>query len=163
MKSFQDAMTIAVANYHGSDPTFGSKLAVFAHCFGTRSVTEIKPEDVEIAIDHLVQRGRIYIRRTRNGVIAVPTGIALSPATLNRHISALGTMYNELRRLRITPRGFISPTKGVERNQSDTARTLQVTTEDIKRLIAACRLSLVSQQEPRCHYRNGLHHRLASG
>jgi len=141
MKSFQDAMTIAVANYHGADPSFVGKLAVFAQAFGDRCVTEIKPEDVEIAIDGLAQRGKLNIRRTRNGVKAVPTGKPLSPATLNRHISALGTMYRELRRLRITPRGFVSPTRGVERMQGDTARTLQVTVDDVKRLVAACRLS----------------------
>lgn len=140
-KSFQDAMQIAIANYQGADACYASRLAFFGEYFGSRDITDIKPDDIEDALDALAQRGKLKVKTTSDGIKMVPANKPLSPATINRHLAALGTMYRDLRRLRITPRGFVSPTRGVERQQGDTPRTLQVTVQDVQHLVAACRLS----------------------
>lgn len=140
-KSFDAAAEVAIANYQGSDPGYARKIGFFVEQFASRDVTDIKPEDVENALDELSRRGRINVRTTRDGVVYIQTGKPLAPATRNRYLSSLGTMYRDLRRLRVTPRGFVSPTKGVERESADNARTLSVTVQDVRRLVAACRLS----------------------
>jgi len=140
-KSFQDAMQIAIANYQGADPCYASRLAFFRDHFSGRDITNVKPEDIEDALDALAARGKLKVKTNRDGIQMVPANKPLSPATINRHLAALGTMYRDLRRLRITPRGFVSPTRGVERQQGDVPRTVQVTVKDVQNLVAACRLS----------------------
>lgn len=140
-KPFPDAMQIAIANYQGADACYASRLGFFAQHFGDRNVTDIKTEDIEDALDALAARGKLKVKTTSDGIKMVPANKPLSPATLNRHLAALGTMYRDLRRLRITPRGFVSPTRGVERQQGDAPRTVQVTVKDVQHLVAACRLS----------------------
>lgn len=140
-KPFEDAATVAVANYQGNDAGYAQRISFFVEQFRGRSVTGITAEDVENAMDTLAQRGKLLIRTTRNGVDYEQSDKPLSAATRNRYLSSLGTLYRELRRLRLTPRGFVSPTRGVERENADNARTLSVTVEDVRRLVAACRLS----------------------
>ncbi len=44
------------------------KLKFFIEIFGARCVTDIKPEDIEDALDKLAQRGKIKVLTTRNGL-----------------------------------------------------------------------------------------------
>ncbi len=141
MKSFKDAAQVALANHQGIDPNFGARLEYFIEAFDQKDVTLVTGADIEMALDQLAARGKLKVQRTKNGLVYIKTGLPLSPATINRYLNSLGSMYKELRRLRVTPRGFISPTKGVERPQGGTARTLEVSLDDVKNLIAACRLS----------------------
>lgn len=140
-KSFKDAATIGIANYQGADTGYAQRMAFFIEQFDGLAVTAITPERVEMAMDALARRGRIMIRTTRAGLVHLQTDKPLSPATLNRYLSALGTLFRDLRRLRITPRGFVSPTRGVERSSGDNARTVAVSVDDVRRLVAACRLT----------------------
>lgn len=140
-KSFAAAAQVAIANYQGADASYASKIGFFIDQLGHKPVTAVTPEDIELALDALTQRGKLATRTTRDGVIFLATHKPLAPATRNRYLSSLGTLYRDLRRHRITPRGFVSPTKGVEREATDNGRTLSVTVEDVKRLVAACRLS----------------------
>jgi len=141
MNSFKDAAQIAIANHQGIDPNLATRLAFFAEAFDQKDVTLVTGADIELALDQLAARGKLKVQRTKNGLVYIKTGLPLSPATINRYLNSLGSMYKGLRRLRVTPRGFISPTKGVERPQGGTARTLEVTLDDVKKLIVACRLS----------------------
>jgi integrase len=141
MKTFKDAAYIAIANHQGLDPNFAARLECFIEAFDQKDVALINGADIEDALDKLAARGKLKVHKTRDGLKYFQTGKPLSPATLNRYLNSLGTMYKELRRLRVTPRGFVSPTKGVERPSGGTPRTLDVTLDDVKKLIAACRLS----------------------
>lgn len=140
-KPFYEAVQVAIANNYGADPCYVSRLSFFADFFGQRCITTIKPDDIEDALERLVKRGKLKVKTTSQGIQMVPADKPLSPATLNRYLNALGTMYRDLRRLRVTPRGFVSPTRGVERSQGDTHRTVQVSVKDVQHLLAACRLS----------------------
>ncbi len=140
-KSFAAAAQAAIAIYQGSDASYASKIKFFIDQWGDKPVTEITQEDIELALDALSQRGKLATRTTRDGVIFLSTHKPLAPATRNRYLSSLGTLYRDLRRAHVTPRGFVSPTKGVEREPTDNGRTLSVTVEDVKRLVAVCRIS----------------------
>jgi integrase len=139
--AFKDAAAVAVSNYQGADTGYAKRIQFFIGQFGDRDVTSITPEIVETALDALAARGKLQVLKTKSGVIYKPTGQPLSGASRNRYLSSLGTLYRDLRRLRITPRGFVSPTRGVERESGDNARSVNVTVEDVRRLVAACRLS----------------------
>jgi integrase len=141
IKTFESAAEVAIANYQGSDSGYPRKIQFFIDHLGNKPIDSVTPEDIELALDALCQRGKLATRTTRQGVVFLPTNKPLSPATRNRYLSSLGTLYRDLRRLRITPRGFVSPTKGVEREATNNGRTLNVTVDEVKRLVAACRLS----------------------
>lgn len=139
--TFEHAAQVAIANYAGKDPSFASRIRFFADYFGQREVDQILAEDIEDALDALAQRGKIHIKTTRQGVEHRASGKPLAPATRNRYLAALGSMYRILRTLRLLPRGFVSPTRGVEREMGDNSRTVSVTVDDVRRLVAACRLT----------------------
>ncbi len=103
---FESAAEVAIANYQGSDPGYASKIRFFVEQFADRDLTDIKPEDVENALDVLSQRGKIATRTTKDGVVFIQTGKPLAPATRNRYLSSLGTRLcciNQLGMVCITP------------------------------------------------------------
>lgn len=140
-RPFNVVARIAIDQYCGADSCFGNRIQFFIDQFGDLDVTAITTETVELAMDELVRRGKTKVMRTRDGVKIVPTGKPLSPASRNRYLSSLGTLFRDMRRLRLTPRGFVSPTRGAEREPGDNSRRVDVTLADVHRLIAACRLS----------------------
>jgi len=139
--SFADLASAIVASYAGRDPTFAARVDFWVNFFQDKDITTITTEDVEDGIDALVKRGKIKVLTTAEGVTKTLTGQPLSPATVNRHVACLGTVFKELRRRRLLPRGFVSPMRGVSRMEEGPGRTLSVTLDDVKRLIAACRVS----------------------
>ena len=140
-QSFSDMAQAIVASYTGRDPSFAARVDYWVNFFGHTDITTITTDDVEDGIDALVKRGKIKVLTTSSGVTKTLTGEPLAPSTINRHVACLGTVFKELRRKRLLPRGFNSPMRGVSRMEEGPGRTLSVTNDDVKRLIAACRVS----------------------
>lgn len=139
--SFTDLASAILASYSGRDPSFSARVGYWSEFFGDADVTMITTDDVEDGIDALIKRGKIRVLTTSTGITKEFTGEPLSNATINRHVACLGTIFKELKRRRLLPRGFISPMRGVSRMEEGTGRTLTVSTDDVKRLVAACRVS----------------------
>lgn len=140
-KSFIDLAQAVVAAYSGRDPSFSTRVQFWIDQFGNRDISSLTTDDIEDGIDALVRRGKLKVITFRGVSSTVPTGRPLSNSSVNRHVSALGTVFKELRRLRLLPRGFSNPMRGVGRQPEGAGRTLNVTVEDVKRLVAACRVS----------------------
>jgi integrase len=146
--SFSDLAQVVIAAYTGRDPSFPKRLQFWIEHFAHRNVIELKTDDIEDGVDALIQRGKRRARTTRDpkkpakGIsTVVTTGEQLSPTTINRYVATLGTMFKDLRRMRLLPRGFVNPIRGVQRQPEGPGRTLNVTVDDVMRLIAACRVS----------------------
>ena len=139
--TFSDMALAVVSSYSGRDPSFPTRVDFWVNFFGNKDVCTITTDDVEDGIDALIKRGKIKVQTTRSGVTRTLTGESLSPSTVNRHIACLGTIFKELKRRRLLPRGFNSPMRGVVRMEEGAGRTLTVSVKDVKRLIAACRVS----------------------
>lgn len=138
---FKTAAEAVVASYTGRDDAFGSRLAWWITFFEDKDLVDISSSDIEDGIDLLVSKPRMTSRTTKGGV--VPTALAkpISASTVNRYVSSLGTMFKELRRRRLLPRGYVSPMRGVGRLEEGEGRTLSVTVKDVFRLVAMCRVS----------------------
>lgn len=146
--SFSDLAKVVIAAYSGRDPSFPKRLQFWIDHFAQRNVNELTTDDIEDGVDALIRRGKRRAHTTRNPIkpstgisTIIPTGERLSPTTVNRYIATLGTMFKDLRRMRLLPRGFVNPIRGVQRQPEGPGRTLNVTVDDVKRLIDACRVS----------------------
>lgn len=101
-----------------------------------------------------MDRNAIALRRWRDDLGDIPAwnlsteqitavgdallGAGYKPAYVNRQISALGTAYKWAIRQRLTPRGFRSPTLGVQRH-TEAPRRVEVAREDIERLLTGAK------------------------
>ena len=139
--SFSDMAQAIVASYTGRDRTFAARVDYWVNFFDHKDITTITTNDIEDGIDALIKRGKIKVLTTTSGVTKTLTGKPLSPSTVNRHVTCLGTVFKELKRKRLLPRGFVSPMRGVSRMEEGAGRTLTVSIDDVKRLVAACLVS----------------------
>jgi integrase len=142
---FRPLAEAVIASYNGRDGGFPNRLQFWIDRFGERDITTLTTDDIEDGIDALYTRGKLKPMTSLQGgqrvTTVVPAGRPLSPSTVNRYVACLGTMFKDLRRMRLLPRGFSSPMRGVGRQAEGPGRFLTVSLDDVKRLIAACRIS----------------------
>lgn len=140
--SFKTMADAVVAAYSGRDSAFVPRVQFWINLWGDKDVASLTTEDVEDGIDILAKKPKTLTRTTRAGVVSVTSpGKTISPATVNRYVATLGTVFKDARRMRLTPRGFVSPSRGAERMPEGPGRTLTVSVDDVRRLLAACRVS----------------------
>jgi len=135
-----------MASYIGRDEAIVSRLRYWRDRdrFGDRPAHEISIDDVEDALADLAAHGqrRVYMGRDPDGARRFkPSGKPMAETTLNRYLTTLGSLYKWARKRRLLPRGFVSPTRGVERNPENNARIRYLTDEERERLLAVCRVS----------------------
>jgi integrase len=148
VNGFTDLAQAVIAAYSGRDSSFPSRLQFWIDHFGCQDISAITSDDIEDGIDSLISRGKLQVLVKRTGenkrkcsASLISTGKPLSPSTVNRYVACLGTMFKDLRRMRLLPRGFVSPMRDVARQQEGAGRTVNVTVADVLRLVAACRVS----------------------
>lgn len=122
-----------VAAYRGRDPSLLTRLQFWRDRLGPVAIESIDADMVETELAYLVDRGALKFVR---GQGIVKADRPLSPATLNRHIVALGSVMTFARRRRLLPRGYVSPIAGVEKHRESEGRLLYLTEEQVERVIA---------------------------
>jgi integrase len=143
--TFSDGANAVIANYSGRDKAFPSRVQFWVNKFGDKDIAAVTRDDIEDAIDLLAQKKKQRnLTRKVNGKqvsVIVELDELVSGSTVNRHIAALGTVFKSLKKMRKLPRGFSNPCVKIERMEEGEGRTLSVTVDDVKRLVAACRIS----------------------
>lgn len=130
LKTLIDAF---VGSYQGRDPSLLTRLDFWRSRLGEMPIADIDADVVEAEMSYLAERGALrYIRGT--GII--PANRPLSPATLNRHLVALGSVLTYARKRRLLPRGHVSATRGVEKHRESEGRLIYLTEEQVERVIA---------------------------
>lgn len=92
------------------------RLRKWVEALGDKSAWAITSEELDICAEALRKSG-------------------LKPSTVNRDLSSLGSAYRWARAKRLTPRGFRSPTLGVQRMSED-IRRVEITPEQLAALKA---------------------------
>ena len=105
--------------------------------FGDCELTEVLPDDIDSALVVLAERGRLKVGP--NGQ-AVRAGKPLAPATINRYISQLGSVYRYARRLRLIPRTFVFPTANIEKLPEPVDPERYLRPEEVERLLATAKV-----------------------
>jgi integrase len=126
------------ASYRGRDPSLAARLRFWRSRLGDRDIASIDADAVDEEMVFLAQRGALKFLKGKG---IVPAGRPLSPATLNRHLVALGSVMTFARRRRLLPRTHVSPLHGVEKHRESDGRLLYLTTEQIERVIACASLA----------------------
>ncbi len=140
--SFKPMALAVVAAYSGRDLSFSARVQFWIDLWGDKDVASLTTEDVEDGIDLLAKKPKTVTRTTCDGIkFAASTDKTISAATVNRYVAAIGTVFKDARRMRLTPRGFVSPSRGAARMTEGPGRALTVTLDDVQRLLAACRVS----------------------
>ena len=93
------------------------RLRKWLRAFGDRSAWSLTSEELEAAAQAMVEHG-------------------YAPATANRDLSGLGSVYKWARDRRLSPRGFKSPTLSIRRFD-EPIRRVHVEREQVDRLLAA--------------------------
>ena len=139
IETLGDAIGVTKVLYQGKSNYLFANLDWWGRQLGLdRPLAGITPEDVDQGIGVLIETPVLRWKRNAGSVVG---GRAEVPATINRYIGSLATMYKLLRLHRRLPRSFVSPiVRGMKMPES-TGRTLQVTLADVQRLVDAARLS----------------------
>ena len=135
--NFND-LVLAILASKNVDPRLQTRYKYWAEIFGHKDPFSITLDDVESAMDALARRGKLQFV---TGKGFVNTGVPHAPGTINRYVGSLGSIYKEARRLRLTPRGFVTPTKGFQKGPENPGRIIKLSREQIDRIIDASRIS----------------------
>ncbi len=128
------AAFVAVRDY---DAATLSRLGFWSDEFGDRELVDITPDDVDAALVRLAERGRFKPARNGRAVLA---GKPLAPASINRYISQLGSVFKFARRLRGIPRTLVFPTTNIEKAPEPADPERYLRHEEVERLLAVAKV-----------------------
>jgi integrase len=118
------------------DPASLSRLGFWTDALGDKELVQITPEDMDAAFVKLAERGRLLGGKRPTKAAGAP----LAGSTINRYLSQAGSVFKHAKRLKLVPRTFISPTRGIERapERPDPDRYLRA--DEVERVIAVARV-----------------------
>jgi integrase len=135
-----------MASYTAADRSIGGRLDFWRRSLGARPAAAISADDVADALDALMQgSGRTFLGRDESGAPRFKPRGPIAGTTANRHLTSLGSVYKWARRRRLLPRGFVSPTRGVERFAAPNHRVRYLDDTERERLLAVCRVAAWSR------------------
>ncbi|MBL0141027.1 MAG: tyrosine-type recombinase/integrase [Betaproteobacteria bacterium] len=113
-----------------------SRLAFWTDALGNRELATLTPDDIDTALVRLAERGRLIGGKRDTAAAGKP----LAGSTVNRYLTQAGSIFKHARRLKLVPRAFASPTRGIERapERADPERYLRP--EEVERLVALSRV-----------------------
>ena len=114
-----------------------SRLVWWIDVLGEKELTAISEADIDAAMVKLAERGRL---RAGRGMTTKAIGKPLAGSTINRYLTQAGSIYKHAKRLKLVPRAFVAPTRGIERTleRPDPERYLRP--EEVERLLAVARV-----------------------
>lgn len=113
-----------------------SRLDFWTDVLGEKEIAAITAEDIDAALLALAERGRL----TAGKRPTARSGQPLAGSTINRYLTQAGSVFKHARRLRLVPRTFVAPTRGIERapERADPERYLRP--EEVERALAVARV-----------------------
>ncbi len=136
MALFSTVVEAFVAS-HELDRATLSRLAFWNEALGNMELATITADNIDTALLQLAERGRL------KGGRRIPTATAGKPlegSTINRYLSQAGSIFKHAKRLRLLPRAFVPPTRGIERAPERPDPERYFRPEEVGRLIAVARV-----------------------
>jgi integrase len=136
MPTLKDTVDGFVASREFDKATL-SRLAYWTDTLGERELAAITADEVDQAIVALAERGRVWAGRNR---AVRRTGRPLAGSSLNRYVGQLASVYRYARRLRLLPRTFVPPTRGIEKAPENAHHDRYLRPEQVEKILAVGRL-----------------------
>ena len=136
MALFREVVEAFIASHDELDSASLSRLAFCVDTFGDKEVATITPDDVDAALVKLAERGRLLGGKR----LTAAAGKPLAGSTVNRYLTQAGSVFKHARRLKLVPRAFVPPTRGIERapERADPERYFRP--EEVERLLAVAKV-----------------------
>lgn len=112
------------------------RLEFWNRALGEKEIAAITPEEVDGALLALAERGRMKGGKTPTTAAGMP----LAGATVNRYLTQAGSIFKHAKRMRLVPRHFISPTRGVERSPERPDPERYLRPEEVAAILAVARV-----------------------
>jgi len=122
-----------IASVHQPSGSLG-RIRYWVEQFGDVAIDSISEDDVDIAIGRLIKRGKLQ------GGIGIyssspPTGEPLKGSTVNRYVSTLASLFKYAKHLKLLPRSYIPPTKGVVKEPEPVDPDKYFRTDEVEKLV----------------------------
>jgi integrase len=114
-----------------------SRLAYWVDVLGDREIAAITADDIDIALVKLAERGRLKAGRR---MPTAASGKPLAGSTVNRYLTQAGSIFKHAKRLKLVPRSFIAPTRGIERTPERPDPERYLRPEEVERVLAVARV-----------------------
>lgn len=120
------------------DPDAGSltRLAFWVAVLGHQDVATTTPEDIDAALVKLAERGRLKGGKKPTASLGAP----LAGSTVNRYLSTAGSVFKHAKRLKLVPRAFVPPTRGVELAPEPADPERYFRPDEVERLLVVARV-----------------------
>ena len=113
-----------------------SRLAFLVDVLGEKEIAAITADDVDAVLLRLAERGRLKAGRRETERAGKP----LAGSTINRYLTQAGSVFKHAKRLRLVPRSFVAPTRGIERSPERPDPERYLRPEEVARLLAVARV-----------------------
>ena len=114
------------------------RLAFWVEKLGHRSIIEVTADDADVCLVQLAERGKLQAGRGRR--TTERTGKPLKGSTINRYQSTLGELYKFAKKMRLVPRNFVPPTRGLERHPEPIDPDRYFRDDEVERLVVCARV-----------------------
>lgn len=129
-------------DYSGRDRTRARCLARWAALLGDRPFIELSDEELFQALETIrTEPARIYVGRDADGRPIERAKGKRSPATCNRYLAAIAAVFTWAIKRRRAPRTWDNPARRVERQPERNQVVRFLSSEELERLLTACRAS----------------------
>lgn len=113
-----------------------SRLAFWVEVLGNKDLATITSEDIDAALVRLAERGRLLAGKRATKAAGAP----LAGSTMNRYLTQAGSVFKHAKRLRLVPRAFVPPTRGIERTPERPDPERYLRPEEVERVLAVARV-----------------------
>ena len=113
-----------------------SRLDFWVDELGDREVETITAEDIDAALVKLAARGRLRGGKRPTAAAGKP----LAGSTINRYLTQAGSIFKHAKRIKLVPRTFVAPTRGIERTIERPNPERYFSADEVVRLVAVARV-----------------------
>ena len=106
-----------------------SRLAFWVDALGEKEVAAINADDIDAALLKLRRARALKAGRRTPEALGKP----LAGSTVNRYLTQAGSISKNARRLKLVPRAFVAPTRGIERSKEEPDPERYLRPEEVER------------------------------
>jgi integrase len=140
--NFADSAMGLICSYKGKDHSFVTRAKFWVEHIGPEpSWEQITASHIEEGLAKYIQQGKTKVVRKGDQRLLVPTGEPLAPSSVNKLLMGFASLVKMAKARYILPKTYISPSTLVTKQKEGDGRYLEITKQEIERLVAVAYLA----------------------